>query len=346
MQLKPIVASAVTAFWFAFAISANLSMLGSAAKAGELSARQNEIMRITLASDGWLTEDMHREFWAQIPVSDRSNPVMKMFLEQVLSEGLDFQRGTWKSVMFSLQAGQVTKSPDYESAKARILSSSTSVLLQEQNATAIKNAESLMDAAANKSVFVTPRGKVYITYELVSKTISGLESSLCRARQLANPNWNPKVEETKYSDAHVRILSDCPFRIEYQDVSAETGKKTRITMLLYAASPTNRLAVEFISTGAQFAVPQESIEHMALSALTGMGIVGVNPINSQWRGRASSEASGSFASSQGTIYASVRAVSAPEYQGVWAFLAVTPGSKVEAQIQRNSLEASTQLDTR
>jgi hypothetical protein len=287
---------------------------------------------------------MHREFWAQIPMADRSNPEMKVILEQVLSEGVDFQRGTWKSVMLSLQAGRVTKSPEYEAAKGRLLSSSTATFLKDQNATAIQHAEGLMEAAANKTALETPRGKFYVTYEVVSQTISGLEASRCRAQKLANPEWTSKVEETKYPDAHVHILSDCPFRIEYKDISIDSGKKARLTMLFYTASANNQLAVEFISAGSQFAVPQESVERIALSGLSGMGIVGAKAINSQWRGRIASEASGSLASSQGTIYASVRAVSAPEYQGAWAFLAVTPDSLVEAATHRNSLETSTQLD--
>ena len=67
-------AFAAAVFCFAVAISINLFVPQNVANAGELVPRQTEIMRTTLAADGWLTEDMHREFWAQIPVADRSNP--------------------------------------------------------------------------------------------------------------------------------------------------------------------------------------------------------------------------------------------------------------------------------
>jgi hypothetical protein len=338
MKLKPYAAIVLTVFWFAGSV-------GNATEASKLSPRQNEIMRTTLAADGWLTEDMHREFWAQIPVADRWNPAEGMLLEQIVAEGLDFQRETWKSVMLSLQAGRVIRSPKYDAAKTSMLASPASAMLREQNATGIKNAESLMNAAANKSPVVTPGGTFYVTDELVGQTVAGLEAAHCRWQQLVNPSWEPKVEETKYSDAHVRILSECPFRREYRDITTESGKKARMTILFYAASQNNQLAVEFMATGGQFAVPQQSVAHIAQSALNAMGIVDVKPIISQWRGRTSSEASGSVVSSQGTIYASVRVADAPEHQGAWALLAVTSDSMIEAQARRNALETSTQLDT-
>lgn len=339
MKLKLYVAIVLTVFWFAGSV-------GNAAEFSKLSPRQNEIMRTTLAADGWLTEDMHREFWAQIPVADRWNPAVgKLLLEQIGAEGLDFQRETWKSIMLSLQAGRVIKSPNYDAAKARMLASPSSTMLQEQNATGIKNAERLMNAAANKSPVVIPSGTFYVTNEIVRRTLAGLEAAHCRWQMLVNPKWEPKVEETKYADAHVRILSECPFRREYQDVTIEFGKKARLIMLFYAASQNNQLAVEFMATGTQFAVPQQSVAHIAQAALNGMGLVDVKPIISRWRGRTSAEASGSVVSSQGTIYASVRVADAPEHQGAWAFLAVTSDFMIEAQARRNALEASTQLDS-
>ena len=244
----------------------------------------------------------------------------------------------------SLQAGRVIKSPGYEAAKADILASPTAELLREENAAGINSAERLISAAANKSPLVTPKGTLYITDELVAQTIAGLDASICRMKQLVNPSWAPKIEETRYADVYVRILSDCPFRREYQDIAVESGRKSRMAMFLYTISMKDQLAVEFIPIGGQFAVPQQSVVHLAQSALNAMGIVDAKPGISEWRGHMSAEAFGSVVSSQGTLYASVRVVNAPERQGAWALLAVTSDSLIDAQAQRNSLEASAQLD--
>jgi hypothetical protein len=186
----------------------------------------------------------------------------------------------------------VIKSPGYETAKATVLSSSTAALAREQVATGIKNAEGFIDAAATGKPFVTPRGTLYVTDELVSKTIAGIDASFCRFRQLGNPTWNPQVEERKYADVHVRILSDCPFRREFRDLTVESGKKTRVTMLSYAISEKDQLGVDFLAVDGQFAIREVSMAHIARAALREMGINGIEPITSNWRGAGSSGSSG------------------------------------------------------
>jgi hypothetical protein len=328
----------------ATAFTVLIVLLANAAQADEMSPRQSEIFRVTLAANGWLTEDMYREFWAAVPAADRSNPEVKKFLERAGGQALIFQRETWESVKLSLQAGRVIKSPGYEAAKATVLSSSTAALAREQVATGIRNAEGFMDAAATRKPFVTARGTVYVTDELVSQTVAGIEASFCRLQQLGNPTWNPKVEERKYADVHVRILSDCPFRREFRDLAVESGKKVRLTMLSYVISEKDQLSVSFIAVAGLFAVPEESVARIAQAALREVGIVDVKPIMSRWRGRVSSEAFGTVASSQGNVHASVRVIEAREYQGAWTFVGVSLQSLVDANVRRDSLEASTQLD--
>ena len=210
--MKQIATWLLTVFWLA-AVFSEVPFLENAAQADELSPRQNEIIRTTMAADGWLTEDMHKEFWAQVPPSVRSNSETIKFLTQVIGEGINFHRETWESVMMSLQAGRVIKSPGYEAAKADILASPTAELLREQNAAGINSAERLISAAANKVArLVTPKGTLYITDELVAQTIAGLDASICRMKQLVNPSWAPKIEETRYADVYVRIFPDRPFQ--------------------------------------------------------------------------------------------------------------------------------------
>ena len=43
-------------------------------RAQELTGRQQEILRTAIAADGWLTESMHQEFWAAIPLAIRTDP--------------------------------------------------------------------------------------------------------------------------------------------------------------------------------------------------------------------------------------------------------------------------------
>jgi hypothetical protein len=326
-------------------ILANIGIWAGAAQADEMSIRQSEIFRTAFRADGWLTEDMHREFWTAAPAADRSNSEVRKFLERAGGQALIFQRESWESIKSSLQAGRVIKSPGYETAKSTVLSSSTAALAREQVATGIKNAEGLIDAAATGKPFVTARGTFYVTDELVSQTIAGLEASFCRFQQLADPTWNRKVEERKYVDVHVRILSDCPFRREFHDIAVD-GKKVRVSELAYAISDKDQLGVTFAAVEGQFSSPEQSVARIAQAALRGMGIIEAKPMTSRWRGRVSSEAVGTMASSQGTIYASVRVIEAREHLGAWTFMSLSLQSLVDANARRESLEASTQLDDR
>jgi hypothetical protein len=330
----------------ATALTVLIVLSANVAHADEMSPRQREIYRITLQADGWLTEDMHREFWAAFPAADRTNPEIRNLLEKDGGKALMFQRETWESVMLSLQAGRVIKSPGYEAAKATVLSSSMAALAREQVETGIKNAEGLMDAAATGKPFVTARGTLYVTDELVSQTVAGLEASFCRFQQLANPTWSSNVEERKYADVHVRILSDCPFRRKFSDLTFESGQKARATTLSYAISEKDQLGVTFIAAGL-FAVPEESVARVARGTLSGMGIVEVkNRSSPAGAGRVSSEGSGTVASSQGNIHVSVRVIEAREHLGAWTFMAVSLLSLVDASAHRDLLESSIQLDTR
>jgi hypothetical protein len=290
---------------------------------------------------------MYREFWAALPAEVQSKPEMKnawiSVVERAEDQALKFQRETWGSIMLSLQAGRVIKTPGYEAAKATVLSSSTFAPAREQLATGINNAEGLIDAAATRMPFVTPRGTIYVTDESVTNTISGIDASFCRLRKLSNPTWDPKVEEREYADAHVRILSDCPFRRESRDLAGESGKKVRTAMLSYAISEKDQLSLSFAAVG-RFAVPEESVARIAQAALREVGIVGASPLNSLWRGRVSSQASGTVATSQGNIHASVRVVEAQEFLGFWAFMGLSLQSLVDANVRCDSLEASTQLE--
>src|SRR5262245_17089040 len=96
---------------------ASWCVLAQPALAQELTARQQFILQTAMATDGWATEAMHREFWSAVPASIRSNPSSLFKFTSLIflpaSDALHSQKETWESVRLTLAAKRVTKTMGY-----------------------------------------------------------------------------------------------------------------------------------------------------------------------------------------------------------------------------------------
>ena len=308
--------------------------------------KQKEIMRTVMASDGWITEQMHQEYWDEFPAAVLSTPEYKKmlgeFLDKELGDAEIFQRETWQSVKLSLQAHRVVYTQGFQASKG---SASSSPIIRNSGsvAEADRDAELLINAAATGAPVQGPSGPFYITDELVTQTIASLDLSFCREEKLANPQWQANSIETVYPYARIRIVSDCLFVPEFLKMTDFSGQQRRTIILGHVLSETVRLSVSFSERSGAFANPQISVQNIAKSAMSGLGITSYTPIVSTWRGRVSCEEAGSVTTSVGPIYASVRAVDGGDVNGAWGFLAIGSNSMLDVLSARQALETSSQL---
>jgi hypothetical protein len=325
-------------------------LLGAPAAHGaqDLTPTQRKILLIAVNAEGWLTEEMHREFWGEVPPDVRSDPetvegiVAHLDRESVL--GIRFQREAWTSMSHSLQQRRVVKTPNYERAKAAVVASSTLSGYSEQAEIAADNADRMIEAAASGRPFASDRGTLYLTEELVDRVLAGLEGSLYRFQRLTNPSWAIDVDEWRYPDAHARILWDGPFNKQIEEITLEGGRQGTIRILQNRLSEREFVQLGFTQFEGRWADPEAAAINVARAALAAMGVERVTPVGTYWRGRVSAEASGSATTSEGKVHAAVRVVAAPEHQGAWTFMGLTLGSTAEAVILRALLEEATQLD--
>jgi hypothetical protein len=312
--------------------------IANASAQQQLTPEQQTILHTTMNAEGWLTADEHKRFWAPILPELKSPEVVaawRRMMDQFVGLSMKFQLETWKSLQLSEREGHVVKTPEYEEAKRTVLAAP---LLGAQSGPAIQNAEGMFQAAASKSAFNTVRGPMYLSADMIERTLSGIEGSFCRVRRLGEPDWKDQATEYKYPAAHVNVLNDCPLTVEQSQITTEQGITAKMVMLSYAVSAHERVQISFTPLRGRWSDPVGSLTRVARAAFSGMGITNASPLVTSWRDHKTATASGSATFSQGSIGASVRVVEGPEVQGSWTLMAINSQSQLEAQALLGALE--------
>ena len=328
-------------------LSALICAVAQPARAQELTARQQEILKTAIAADGWLTESMHQEFWAAIPLAIRTDlkavAALTTHLDRSSASALRFQRATWLSVKLTLAAKRVSKTLDYETAKEEMLRASS--IPQERIAAekGASNADAMLEAAATGRSFSGPRGPLYVTEEVTERVLAGLDGSFHRFRRLSNPAWIYKAEEHSYPNEHLRILWDGPFARETQTITIEGGKSIPITLLSSRLSERDHVAIGFMRLGGQWLDPEGASIRTVAANFKGMGIHNAQPTASCWRGRVAADGAGSARTADGAIYVALRIVEAREHAAAWQIMAVSGSSLADAISLRERLEQAIQV---
>jgi hypothetical protein len=313
----------------------------------DLTPRQMEIIETVVSVEGFITKEIHGEFWSSLPSAIRKDADTRAafvrFIDKSIAAGVRFQRESWSSMKLSLETGRVMKSPSYAIAKKSVLNASSLPQYKRQSQQAVSNAEAMINAAANRKPFQTPRGPMYITPELVNQVLASLDGSVARFRRLTNPDWEETVTEHRYPEAHVAILSQMPFALERQEVTAENGRMVEMVTLTNRLNETDFVAVSFYAYGGTWADPEGAAIRTLEATLKGTGATPSVVYSSMWRKRLSASGNGAAQTSEGSVYASARVVEMREHGGALLFIAVTETSKIYADTLRQGLELSTQV---
>lgn len=314
-----------------------------------LSPRQQEIWQTVMSVDGYLTREMHADFWEAMPRSmfkdDAGKAAYLRFLEKALISGLKYQREAWLSVRASMNNGRVVKTPGYEAVKEAVLTAFDGTGSKQKVASKIANGERMIEAAAKGSPIETPNGLAYITPEMVDQVLAGMDGSLARAGRLLKPVWEDKLVEHVYPDVHVKILWDGQFIKDVQHQTAADGGRIEVITLLHQLSEDKTISVGFLGQGRKLADPEADTMRVARSALRGIGIDTLTfSTGSIWRGRQSAWGIGTGTVDGMPVAASARAVDLDEHDGVLLVIGMNFGSSpLEAQLLREGVEEKLQI---
>jgi uncharacterized protein len=311
-----------------------------------LNQRQTEIMQIVLSPDGYITPELHAEFWSFVPPEVHNNAAARAaflkVMEAPIANAVFFQRETWASIKSSLTAKRIVKTTRYEEAKQAALSTLLEFQVPAQHG--IANAEGMIRAAAEGKPFQSDKGPFYITTEVVEKVLAGLDGAVARMKLLSDPEWKVELKETRYPSAHVATLSAIPFSVEHNIVMSENGQNAKLTILSNQIDETDFVGISFADYGAVWPDPERAIIQTAKAALSSTGAIPFgNALLMWWRGRRSATTQGRSETSQGTLFISVRVVELPEYKGALILTSTSGRSKIEADFLLESLERSTQV---
>jgi len=158
----------------------------------KLFPRQIEIIQTVLNPNGYISKELHSEFWGLMPVELKNDKqavdAMMYFIEKNFVLGTHFTQEGFASMKASIEAGQVVKTPGYDLARDKFYTSVPPQARPEIQKS-IDNAEGMITAAAEAKPFQSDRGTIYITLEMVNQVIAGLNDSFSRASRLMNPEW-------------------------------------------------------------------------------------------------------------------------------------------------------------
>jgi len=168
------------------------------------------ILKQTMSADGYLTKQMHKEFWTEINsiANKKERTRLKNILEINFLYAQEYQKELWLSAKQSHIKRKVIKtqrlieiekqlpikfekslpfpkeSANYRSA-LRSYNESTDISME--------NSKRLLRAAATHQPMSSAQGQVLIVdLALIDKVLSNLNLSFSRLNNLINENWQPK----------------------------------------------------------------------------------------------------------------------------------------------------------
>lgn len=312
----------------------------------ELSSRQQEIIRIVRSIEGYLTKDLHDEFWRSMPPEINTPANYKMLadmMKQVSEARENFLRESWVSARASLRAGKVVRTPAYILAKEQVLLASDNPGYRKFILESIAGAERLLLAASTGAPVNTPDGKYYVTEDAAEKALSGIEVSEYRFGRLIKPQWDGQPKEFRYPAAHISVLSLEPFVMERKSVQNAAGQTANMVFLSRTLNKSSHLNIAFSTSRGVFADSNKSLISIANAALSGAGVTGRPPAALAWRARNSATAAGVARTSEGDIYVAVRVIEVRELKAVVQMLVATDLSAAEAINLRGQLEDTTNI---
>ena len=323
------------------------SIFIASVKAQDLTQRQQEIMKVTLSVDGYLTDKLHAEFWEILRGDSKYYPGVEQEISTLLGplilDGLDFQKETWASIERSYEERTVIKTDGFFLARDK-LERNPDPVLRAAIIPSLRKADRIIQAAAERTSYTSGDMSLFISPELVEKMKTGLDASFFRMQLLANPKWENKPKEWQLKEARLRVISALPFTYEQQDLTIANGVSAKTSSYSLNIDGQNFIGLASIKLAAKVDDSGATLTRIAHSSLAALGISSPLVIAMKFRGEASAVATGQTQTASGPVYGSVRALRPSSRGDIVLFFAISGTSQIDADDSRESLEISTVID--
>ena len=167
-----------------------------------------QILRQTMAENGYLTEEMHSEFWQIVRSlgNDEEVQTAMKFLTSNLSLVEAFQAATWESMLLSWESNELKKTETLKMMTDNIdkfmlennpFPKGTSNhrelarAFEASNRQSIKSVEAFILAASKRQSFVnTANGRFPLSKSMIERVLTNMEDSFDRTDRLLDPQWS------------------------------------------------------------------------------------------------------------------------------------------------------------
>ena len=189
-----------------------LMVISLGVSAQDMPPKVEEILRITMAADGFLSGDTHKEFWDEIDSLGHPKEVREItvLLRSKFLLASEYQKEVWTSAKVSSLKGRVMKSQrttDLETEYPKEFKKSfheslpepqyqiAAKAFDERFEIAKQNTSKLLLAAANKSSMTSAQGEKtpVIDLYLIETSLSGIALSFSRLTNLLNRDWKEVI---------------------------------------------------------------------------------------------------------------------------------------------------------
>lgn len=173
-----------------------------------LSPAMQNILRQTMAADGYLTKTMHDQFWDELTSHTSEADVDKIIqsLKLLLLPAQEMQKEIWGSVQISYQSRRVVKTQRLiEMQKEQMALFKKSLSFPEgskeyelnvseykvQMEISRKNTQLLLEAAAAHKPMTSVQGQVInLDQNMITTVVNNLDTSFKRLNSLLNEKWS------------------------------------------------------------------------------------------------------------------------------------------------------------
>lgn len=312
-----------------------------------LTAKQQEIMQLVLGTGTLLTEEMHSEFWSDVPEGFDLEAMgiqdaYVSYVEDVAGLSLRYQKELWTSVLNSIRAGRVVKTPKYEKTFHELYYSGKFPKEFDISELAAKG-ERYLQAAANGNPIELKGQKVFVTEELVQSALSRIDSGLSNAKRLLNPDWTDEEHEYVYSASKLKILSDSPFQ--------ESSDSLEANGITVTSNSLQKLINENLFIGYNSIFYPKHLEANPEGGLIGSvaeieRMYGLSPsprIFSTWRSYKTLTSNYKFKDGEDDMYLSIHASFIPSWNGLFQVITISLGDSASADILLEQALFKTQI---
>lgn len=210
-------ASGSGVYMFAFIKYFILSITISSLLFGSPIKNSIEIAKFVMSPQGgYITEEIHSEFWDPIPMSDRDK--VSKDVQKYVIMAQEYQQSFWKDILATIKNNKKVISPKTKQYLDILKNNAYTKKAHE-------NSLKMLEHALGKTPMKTSDGhSFYITSDMAKKVLSGLNAGIERVDILMKPNWNPKLKERPIGK-NTKILWPLPFVYEVSKVNGLEIKK-------------------------------------------------------------------------------------------------------------------------